>query len=158
MEVFFGIALIAVILKIGTRLHFRGRLFHDDSFLIIALAFLCGAKALISMVARPLYALGSLAQDPDIILPSDVTAMLHRGQYVLKMYLSFLALTWSTLYAIKFSFLSLFRLLVRSKRLKRYYWVVVGLCIVSWVFCSCEAFILCHFYAPPSGEPFDPYH
>ena len=154
MGVFFGIASSAVALKIGTRLYVRRRLFPDDCFLIIGLAFLCGAAALIWMVVRPLYALGSLAQDPHTILPSDVIAILHRGPYVLNLYLAFLTLTWSTLFAVKFSFLSLFRLLIRSKCLTRYYWIAVGLCIVSWMFCSFESLILCHFYSTPSGELF----
>lgn len=55
-----------------------------------------------------------------------------------------LAITWTTTFLVKFSFLAFFRQLIRNvDGIQYYYWGVVALTLLTWMFLTSEAFILC---------------
>lgn len=65
----------------------------------------------------------------------------------------FLALAWTTTFLVKFSFLAFFRQLIRNvHNIKYYYWGVVALTVLSWMFLTSEAFILCSDFGVEAGE------
>lgn len=65
-------------------------------------------------------------------------------------------LTWSATFAVKASFLALFRVLIRriSRRITIYYWVVVGCTAVTWAFMMAESFIFCSTFGLGSSKCF----
>lgn len=69
---------------------------------------------------------------------------------------AFVCLTWTATFAVKASFLALFRMLIRriSRRITIYYWVVVGCTAVTWAFMMAESFIFCSIFGLESSKCF----
>lgn len=67
---------------------------------------------------------------------------------------AFVCLTWTATFAVKASFLALFRVLIRriSRRITIYYWVVVGCTGVTWAFMMAESFIFCSTFGLKSSK------
>lgn len=67
---------------------------------------------------------------------------------------SFFCLAWATVVCVKFSFLALFRLLIRriSRTIGIYYWVVVVFTVLSGMFLVSEAFIMCSHFGPSASK------
>ncbi|KAB2571176.1 hypothetical protein DBV05_g10173 [Lasiodiplodia theobromae] len=57
----------------------------------------------------------------------------------------FVDTSWTAIFCVKFSFLALFKMLIRnvSTRLSRYFWCVVVATALTWAFLVSETFILC---------------
>ena len=55
---------------------------------------------------------------------------------------AFFCMAWSTIFCVKFSFLALFKVLIRrlSRRLTIYYWVVVVATFLTWVLLASNSF------------------
>jgi hypothetical protein len=57
---------------------------------------------------------------------------------------SFLTLTWTTIFAVKLSFLCFFRQMVdRFKNVMMYWKLVVGIAVISYCYCTAGVFIAC---------------
>ncbi len=139
----FGVAVLTVAARVATRVHTHRRLGLDDFFLLFGLASLSGATVLVIKYTRTIFLTEALYED--------------RGKYVFSMQdvldvtnaiaiVDALAgLTWTTTFFVKFSFLALFRLLIRrvSKRITIYYWIVVVFTALLWALMVCEPFIFC---------------
>ena len=158
---FFVLALLSVLGRIVVRVYTRRRLFLDDAFLVWGLVCLCAAKVLSLRMLRTMFLVDAIQHYSDIVIPTDQARPLLRAMAVGAAYLG---LTWTTMFAVKFSFLALYWHLIQrvSQWLIRYYWAVVGTCIVSWMFVICEPFLLCHYFgintcqasfSPPRVEP-----
>lgn len=147
----FTLACLSVAGRIVTRVYTRRRLFLDDAFLIFALACLCGASVLCFQMLRTLFLFEALIRSSAIVVPNDQYRPLLRAWAVS---VSYFCLTWTTMFGVKFSFLALFWNLIQhvSQRLLRYYWTVVGTCVVVWMFVICEPFIQCHYFGIHSGR------
>lgn len=146
----FCLAVIGVTGRLVIRIYTRRRLFLDDAFLVFGMACLSAATVLCYRMVRTLCLIDALQRYPDIIIPVDqFKPLLH----AMAIGVSVLCLTWTTTFVVKFSFLILFwHLLQRtSKRLKKYYWVVTGTCVISWMFVICEPFVLCHYFGVDTG-------
>ena len=66
---------------------------------------------------------------------------------------AFLAFIWTTIFAVKFSFLAFFKKLIeRVSKIHTYYWIVVAITAVSWPFLVVEPFILCHHFGFEAGR------
>lgn len=53
-------------------------------------------------------------------------------------------LTWTTIFAVKFSFLAFFKKLIdRMTKIHTYYWIVVAVTLLSWLFMMVEPLIMC---------------
>ena len=66
-------------------------------------------------------------------------------------------LSWTATYAVKFSFLALFKQLISrlSKKINIYSWIIVGFTLLSWAYIVAEPFILCPgFVLSSSMRPF----
>lgn len=149
---FFILTSLCVLGRIVTRLYTRRRLFLDDAFLVFGWTCLCAANVLCFQMVRSLYVYVAFrGGSDDIIVPTDQFRPLLRLWTVGTIYL---CLTWTTMFAVKFSFLILFWHLVQhvSRWLVRYYWMVVGTCVVVWMFVICEPFVQCHYFGIHSGR------
>lgn len=55
-----------------------------------------------------------------------------------------LALSWTTIFAVKISFLIFFKKLInRVTKIHTYYWIVGFITLLSWLFMVFEPFVLC---------------
>lgn len=104
---------------------------------------------------RTIYLVEALQRYSDIMIPSDQNGSLLSG---MALAVSYFCLTWTTMFAVKFSFLALFWHLIHrvSVWLSRYYCAVVGTCVVSWMFVIVEPFVLCHYFGL-AGSRFIPF-
>lgn len=145
------LAVLAVAGRLAIRLYTRRRLFLDDVFVIFGLGCLCTATALSYRMTRTLPLGEALRRYSDIVIPAEQNqSLLSDMEYAASVF----CLVWTTTFAVKFSFLVLFwQLLQRvSKWLTKYYWVVVGTCVISWLFVLSEPFVLCQYFGLSTGR------
>ena len=137
----FVVAVLVVAARIATRIRLRHRIYLDDYFLLFGLACLCGATGLVLNFARIFFIMEALDVDHSFVLTIEDLTVTN----VPTLMDSFLFLSWTTVVSVKFSFLALFRLLIRrvSKKLTAYYWFVVVFTALTWAFLVNEAFIAC---------------
>ena len=147
----FGLAALCVIGRIIARIYTRRRLFLDDCFLIFGLLCLSAGTGLVHAFCRTIFVVEAVKMDPTIVVPLDQLQHLAQTYAILD---SFLCVMWTTTFAVKFSFLALFRLLIRrvSKSITTYYWIVVAITIVTWIFLVGEPFILCPYFQPEQQQ------
>lgn len=145
------LAVLAVAGRLALRVFTRRRLFLGDAFVIFGLACLCAATALSYHMTRTL-PIGEALQRYSgiVILAEQNQSLLSDMEFAASVF----CLIWTTTYAVKFSFLVLFWQLIQrvSKWLTRYYWVVVGTCIISWLFVISEPFVLCQYFGLSTGR------
>ncbi|KAK3372169.1 hypothetical protein B0H63DRAFT_527027 [Podospora didyma] len=141
-----GVALICFIARMAIRITYQKRLKLDDAFLILAAACLCAATGILYNVCWFLY-LHSAA-----LLVPQLTPFLLTNFYELlelqKRIFPFLALIWTTTYAVKGCFLAFMRPLVWhiSRGMNWYYWFICGFTAVSWAFAVSDPFIICPYF------------
>lgn len=146
-----GLAVLAVVGRLLIRVYTRRRLFLDDAFVIFGLGCLCTATALSYHMARSLPLEEALRHYSDLVISAEQTQSLLGD---MEFAASIFCLVWTTTFAVKFSFLVLFWQLIQrvSKWLTRYYWAVVGTCVISWLFVISEPFMLCQYFGLSSGR------
>lgn len=139
----FGVAILIVAARIGTRWRLRQRLYLDDFFLLFGLACLCGATGIILVSVRKIFVTEAFLVDPSFLL--TVEGALSVANTAPAIINSFLFLTWTVVISVKFSFLALFRLLIQriSWKITFYYWFVVVFTVFTWIYMVSEAFIIC---------------
>lgn len=144
----FGVAILIVAARIGTRWRTRQRLYLDDLFLLFGLACLCGATGIILISVRKIFVIEALLVDHSFLL--TVEGALSIADTAPAITHSFLFLTWTAVISVKFSFLALFRLLIQriSWKINFYYWFVVVFTIITWIYMVSEAFIICPAFGP----------
>lgn len=138
----FSITCFTLTARILTRFSTRRRLYLDDFFIILGFIILSGSTYLILHFARTLFAseavLTGLIQYvtiKDLLSLMDSTSVIQ----------AFGCMVYSAIFCVKFSFLALFKALIRrlSRRLTIYYWVVVGVTIMTWMLVASGIFIIC---------------
>ncbi|KAI9829711.1 MAG: hypothetical protein M1826_005454 [Phylliscum demangeonii] len=141
-----GLAIIAAVMRTVHRLHSHHRLFVDDLFLLIACIFLAAGTIVLYTVTTDLYLSYSTWLR---FLARDFPEVLKRGVSLQKRIFASVSMAWTTIYAVKLSFLFFFRGLVARIRYMTVYWrVVLGATIVAFGLCVCESAIECpHFDA-----------
>ena len=145
----FGVAILIVAARIGTRWRLRQRLYLDDIFLLFGLACLCGATGIILVSVKKVFLTEAILVDKLFKLTEgEANSVANTAPAIIH---SFLFLTWTVVISVKFSFLALFRLLIQriSWKITFYYWFVVVFTVLTWIFMVSEAFILC----PAVGAP-----
>lgn len=136
------LAIVGAIFRIAIRLHYQKRLYVDDGFLFFAIICLCAATGLMYEVIPSMYLVEAiLTNDPDTSLPSNVFA---QSLLFIKLADGFLVLTYNTIFAVKFSFLFFFRILIRRVHtMLVYWWVVAVLTAVIWAYGVIGLFAQC---------------
>lgn len=139
----FGVAILIVAARIGMRWRLRQRIYLDDFFLLFGLACLCGATGIILVCVRKIFLTEALLVQPLFKLTFEGARSL--GNTAPGIIHSFLFLTWTVIFSVKFSFLALFRLLIQriSWKITFYYWFVVVFTVLTWIYMVSEAFFVC---------------
>ena len=140
-----------VIIRTITRLTNRHRIYLDDILLLFAFIGLSATTGLLYYIGYKLWYVEAAEFDPTVFL--SVAELLDSANSIPYIYAS-IELAWSCIFFVKFSFLALFRLLIRrlSRSIIIYYWFVVWFCIVTWMFLMGGLFIECHYFGLKSGE------
>ncbi|KAI0850263.1 hypothetical protein F5Y00DRAFT_268414 [Daldinia vernicosa] len=141
-----GLALCCFIGRLAVRLTYQKRLYLDDAFLIIAAASLCAATGILYRICYSLYlhSAAFLVPQPLPFLFANYAELINLQGYGYP----FLALIWTTTFAVKGCFLAFMRPLVWhiSRRVNWYYWFITVFCILSWAFVVSEPFIVCPYF------------
>jgi hypothetical protein len=119
--------------------------------LIFGFVSLTAATTLVFKFIRLLYTHEALKLDPTVVVSvKDILSLMDSLAFIN----SFLVLIWTAIFFVKFSFLALFRLLLKhvSKKITIYFWVVVGYCIVTWLLLVSEAFIVCPYFGEETSK------
>lgn len=142
---FFSLAALSVIGRMITRIYTRRRLDLDDGFLLFALLCLSACTGLVYVSCQKIFVIEAIQVDPTFNLPPDPYQVSFAMRWTLH---SFTCIIWTTVFAVKFSFLALFRLLIRRlpKAITTYYWTTVGITVATWMFFLSEPFILCSYF------------
>lgn len=147
----YGVAMVAAIARTVVRLRIQRRLLLDDILLLVACVFLTTAVTLLYVVEPLLYwnmryflNPGKIPTPPDLI---DKLTDYQRYIY------SQLTLAWTTIFAVKFSFLFFFRNMVDRMRMLVILWrVVIVTTSISFVLCISSTFIACPYIGPASSK------
>lgn len=136
------IACFTLVARILVRISTRRRLYLDDVFIVLGFIFLSGSTYLVLHFARSMFMIESVLTGlVQYVMIEDLLRLTNS----LSSEQAFNCLSWSAVFCVKFSFLALFKVLIRrlSRRLTIYYWMVVGVTIMTWVFLASSIFILC---------------
>lgn len=109
LGLFCGIAVVTVITRLALRVFIRHKLYLDDYFLLFGLACLGAATYLLYSIFRMIFLSNVVRQDPSIFPTVSKIIQLINS---LKIIYSFLALIWTTTFAVKLSFLVFFKQLI----------------------------------------------
>lgn len=137
---FLVLAILSAVARTLLRLRYSRTLSADDYFLLYAVLALGAAGAVTYGIKDLVYlqiyvGLGWEKPSPDLI---------PRMLVFEKRIQAASALAWSSLYAVKLSFLFFFRTLIkRARRLKILWWVVLGCVIVGAAASIPLAFVIC---------------
>ena len=142
MGAFFGLLLVSVAARAGIRIRTRRSLFLDDYVVVFGLACLIGATGVLYYDMDSIFVFDALDRQPALL--AYIALELNRLLLSLNYLDVFLALIWTTTFAVKFSFLAFFHQLIdRVTRIRVYYWTGVTLTLLSWAFFVSEPLILC---------------
>lgn len=140
---FFAIAVLSVIARGAIRFVTRRALSLDDFLLFLAFAFLAAATGLMYHIADGFYLATAVQSNPAIYFQFSQDQIDSMLSVTLNENI-FLSLAWSATFFVKFSFLAFFKQLIwHVNKTQYYYWGVVTLTILTWMFLTSEAFILC---------------
>lgn len=131
-------------MRIGYQIHARRRLCYDDYFVLIGAICLCAAVGIVYKHCEYAFLVQALLSNPFLIseISADQTKELLTTPYSIAH--AFFALSWTTIFAVKFSFLIFFkRLINRVSGIQAYYWIVIIISLLSWLFSLVEPLILC---------------
>lgn len=127
------------------------RLYLDDALLCFGLLTLSGATGLLFLTVRTIFISEAAATDPTFEIPPTGFASLLTTLPIAD---SLFCLCWTTTFAVKGSFLALFRLLIArtGRGIKRYFWCTVAITTLSWMYFVSEVFILCPYFGLEERE------
>ncbi|KAI4266805.1 MAG: hypothetical protein L6R38_008536 [Xanthoria sp. 2 TBL-2021] len=144
--VFFGFAIAAAISRVVIRLWLRMRLRLDDYLLLCSTACLIAATGLLYYGTPTIFLAAELTFNPSAVFESGTNQsnLLHDVSLFPEINWKYLALSWTTIFLIKFGFLSLFRQLVdRVPPVYRFWKGTLVVTILVCVFAICDVFIVC---------------
>ena len=140
-----------VVTRTITRLTNRHRIYLDDILLLFSFICLSATTGLLYYFGYKLWYVEAAEMDPTVFLSTaDLWDSVDSIPYIF----ASIELAWACIFFVKFSFLALFRLLIRrlSRSIIIYYWFLVGFCILTWMFLMCGLFIECHYFGVQSSE------
>ena len=139
--ILFGLALLIAVARIVTRFHSLKKLHLDDFVLMFACTtFIASQAVLYILKIEDLYLIGALAFEP--MSPQKLASVLPRVLTIQRMEFSCLALTFASIFAVKFCFLLFFHeMITRLQRLILAWKVIFGITILFGAFCTCAVFV-----------------
>lgn len=141
-----GLALCCFLFRMAIRLTYQKKLRLDDAFLILAAACLCVATGILYHITYFLYMHAASLLAPEAM--GEVFAHFGELLNLQKKVYPLLAMLWTATFAVKGCFLAFMHPLIWhiSRRVKWYFWFVVGFCIISWMFVIVDPFIICPYF------------
>lgn len=149
----FTISIMLTIARTAIRLRYQKRLFADDVFLLMAVLCLCAALTLLVIFSSSMYLIEAfVTNSPTLELPPDPLEQ-QLFKY-LRLSDAYYIMTWTTIFAVKFSFLFFFRVLIRRVRGVTLYWRIVGMItVLAWAYCISGAYIICPYFDIRACKP-----
>lgn len=150
-----GSALLMVAARMVIRFHAQRKLLPDDFVLIFACStFIASQSILYILKIENIYWLGSLAFEP--MNPQNLASILEEPEAFYRRVLriqraefSGLALTFTSIFAVKICFLIFFyEMVTRLRRLILAWKVIFGITVLFWALCTSAVFISCPHFAP----------
>ncbi len=138
--------MIVATIRLVLQMKFHRRLNLDDYLLILACAFLTAATVLGYTNVGDLYFTQRLNYNPGLFFyylsqRVDVIARINTYQ---RLYYTYPALLWATIFIIKAAYLAFFRRLIEHIRPLIIFWrVIVGITIVSFPICILSIYVAC---------------
>ena len=137
----------SAVARVGYRIQVCLSLYLDDCIVLAGAMCLCAATRLVYRNCNNYFLGGTIQLDPFLFLkvsPDRTNELLKSSNTYLH---AFFALIWTTIFAVKLSFLAFFKKLTeRVTKIQNYYWIVVVITLISWIFLVVEPLILCpHF-------------
>ena len=134
-----------MVVRIAIRLQSQKRLQLDDYLLIFAFICLTAATVLLYIGTSVIYFIEEVTLNGiGATQAVGMAVFLQRLVYYQKINWAYLALSWTTIFFVKFAFLSFFRPLVDRLPSMHMYWrIVVGFTALVFAFAVCDAFIVC---------------
>ena len=151
----FGIAIIAAAARITIRVWLPMRLRLDDYLLLCSCVFLVAATGVLYYGTPTIFFGAELTFNPSAVTEGTVNEadVLHSIDLISKIDWAYLALSWVTIFTVKFGFLSVFRHLVdRIPPMYRFWKGVLVFTGLIFGFAVCDGFIGCPKSGIESGE------
>ena len=148
-------AILALIARFVVRIITRRPLYWDDLTLIIGAVCLTVATALMLKGEDDLFLGNTLQQEPSLAFSEPLDVLEHLLTDSVILVECFMAMAWTTIFAVKMSFLIFFKqLLHRLGKINIYHWVVTAMTFLTWAYLMGEMFILCPYsgYATRKSE------
>ncbi|KAI9831272.1 MAG: hypothetical protein M1826_003711 [Phylliscum demangeonii] len=141
--VLFGLAMIAATARFVVRLRLQRRLFLEDIILLFACALLIAGTGLLYKILETLYFMEDLILSPQTAFSRLPPAFFQAMVYNQNIVWAYLVVSSTTVFAVKFTFLSFFRALVdRQQKMLRYWRVVVVITKVVVGFFLCLSIVI----------------
>lgn len=152
----YGAAISVAIARIILRLHankglrLAKRLQLDDWLLVVACASLTAGTAVLFDATPTVYLIEATSLNPTGLFGGggagikDLNTLLVKLDFFARFNWIYLILTWTTIFAVKFGFLSFFRTLVaRLPGIHLYWRIVVGVTIIVYLFSLVDGVVAC---------------
>lgn len=138
-------ASIFVVARTTLRLRYQKKLFVDDAFLFFAEICLCASFGLLFAFVNATYLDEALLTHSDVAeIPQD---FLHQLLQFHALSDAYLVLTYTSIFAVKASFLFLFRVLVRRvHKMVVFWWIALATTTVAWMVCVIAQFLPCLYF------------
>jgi hypothetical protein len=137
---FLALALIVAISRIIVRVHKFRRVYADDYFLFLAVSTLIASNALFFAALPDLYLFAAVAAGQSLPPKNFIQAAADTATFAIAAEI----LSWTTIFAVKFSFIFYFRTLVRRlPRLTVWWRIVIAICVLLAIVSICGALIVC---------------
>ena len=145
LAVLFALAVVLTIVRFVIRLGVQKQFLIDDFFLLFGCVCAVVATGVLYSSLDWMYTIEGVLTGSAILLP--VASFLELSSRFHKRNTATLALTWTSIFSVKFSFLFFFRLLVQRVRIMvMFWWVATIATLVAWVFNIIAIFLPClHF-------------
>lgn len=123
----------------------RRGLYLDDYLVLVGTICLCADTVLFYQECNDFMLASAVQSNPSIVPRVNSDAFDHMIRVSFSDFFASFTLVWSTIYAVKCSFLALFQILIeRVTKIRTYYWCVVVITVVSWLVTVLEPTFLCH--------------
>lgn len=147
MGSFFSLSILAAITRILIRLRTQKCRRLDDYLLVFACICLTAATALLYSATKEVYFSEAMIIDATwatSVVAADPRGTLQEIGFFRRVNWAYLTLTWTTIFAVKFAFLSFFRRRIDRLPSMHIYWrVVVAFTGLSFLFAICNHFMTC---------------
>ncbi|PVH95106.1 hypothetical protein DM02DRAFT_571731 [Periconia macrospinosa] len=143
-----GLSLISSLVRFYIRFYLQREIGWDDAFLIIGLCCLVSGMAMLLTVIDVMYESESLAfADARSISAINFMELIPNIIRYKRMSAAALSLLWCSICCVKFSFLALFKRMIRQMPvITRYWWFALVFNIAAWVYGVLSYFVSCPYF------------